>query len=126
MIHDQDILLRQIQILITGFSKLFNKEMPYTEASDPNNSALDSLHRRLIDLLNQNRFNEAENLLFEQIDTSKNNNFILALDFYSRLNGFTDEVLINNDYTRQEIKDGLEELSRLFGYGSVCNSIQAQ
>ena len=126
MIHQQDVLLRQIQILITGFSKLFDKEMPYTESSDPNNARLDTLHRRLIDLLNRNKFNEAENLLFEQIETDKNSYFTLALDFYSRLNSFTDEELNRNSYTREEIKEGLREISRLFGFESVYNSIQAQ
>ena len=126
MIHNQDTLMRQIQVLIQGLGKLLGRNETFNvETVEPNNNVkLDTLHRRLIDILNRNEFNEAENLLFEQIDTSENSNFILALDFYTRLNEFTDEALNINNYTREEIKDGLEEVSRLFGFESVYNSIQ--
>lgn len=126
MLYEKDYLLRQIQLLIQSLGKLLsrNDEDDY-ETSDPSNSIhLDTLHRRLIDLLAQNKFNEAENLLFEGIDTNEQKNFVLALDFYTRLNEFSDEILHKNNYTREEIKSGLEEVSRLFGFESIYNSIQ--
>ena len=44
----------------------------------------------------------------------------IALLFYSYLNDKTDEFLEANDFSRDEIRMGMEHVAGLFGLGSVA------
>ncbi len=68
----------------------------------------------MIILLEQGKINEAENLLFENLDTDNKRYMELALDFYERLNNFEDDFLEENNFSREEIEEGLKEIFKKF------------
>ena len=85
---NQDFFMRQIEILTEAFACLvFNKETSiHHEIRDEIKQAeTDILYLQLRSLVNDNKFNEAENLLFEMIDPHEKNHIIIALDFYEQL-----------------------------------------
>ena len=70
---------------------------------------------QLVKLIEQGRINEAEDLLFEGLNTESKTYLKLVLDFYRRLNDLDDEFLEENNFSREEIKQGLGELADKFG-----------
>ena len=59
--------------------------------------------------------NEAENLLFEEVDPADKQYLEMALAFYMYLNEFDDDFLYTNNYSREEIVDGINAISAEFG-----------
>jgi hypothetical protein len=70
-------------------------------------------------LITDSKINEAEDLLFESIDTFDSNYLLLALDFYARLNEYDDDDLKQCNFSREEIDDGLMEVKKLFGLNLI-------
>jgi hypothetical protein len=79
-------------------------------------SETDLLYLQLTSLVNDGRINEAENLLFEQIDTENKRYLELAIDFYSKLNDMSDKDLEKAGFTREEIDEGLKDVADNFGF----------
>ncbi len=68
----------------------------------------------MISLISQLKLNEAEDNLFEKVN---NNDLIymkVAIDFYDRLNKLSDEELEKANFTREEIKLGIEDILKLY------------
>lgn len=109
--------MKQIQSMIQLIAKVFFKKdtIKYEIVDETNITQTDLLHKELVGLLNSLRINEAENLLFERIRTNDLNYLAVALDFYRRINELNDEELEEADFSRDEIKSGLEEISKMFG-----------
>lgn len=109
--------MKQIQSMIQLIAKVFFKKdtIKYEIIDESNITQADLLHKELVGLLNSLRINEAENLLFERIRTNDLNYLAVALDFYRRINVLNDEELEEADFSRDEIKSGLEEISKMFG-----------
>lgn len=64
--------------------------------------------------LYEDKINEAEDLIFDSMHERHSKKvYEIALDFYKQLNQYSDEKLNNCDFSREEIKDGLEELKAL-------------
>jgi len=103
--------------MIQLIAKVFFKKdtIKYEIIDESNITQADLLHKELVGLLNSLRINEAENLLFERIRTNDLNYLAVALDFYRRINELNDEELEEADFSRDEIKSGLEEISKMFG-----------
>jgi len=68
-----------------------------------------------MELLADSKINEAEDLLFEEIDTNDINGLLLAFDFYFRLSEYDDSYLEQCNFSRDEVADGLMEVKKLFG-----------
>jgi hypothetical protein len=103
---------------ILGFAKLLAKikldrdTTDYRVSGDPET---DFLYFRLSEMLQNGLFNEAENLLFDEMDSGNANYLELAVDFYCRLNEMSDRDLEAGGFSREEIDDGLKETARIFG-----------
>ena len=70
----------------------------------------------LYKLVDDGKINLAENILFEKIENNHSYDLLeTGLDFYIYLNNKSDEFLEENNFSRQEIADGLEDLQRIFG-----------
>ncbi len=95
---------------------VFNKSTPLYEMENrETQTAGDLLHERLTRLLEELRFNEAEDLLFSKLEEHGITGLRAALDFYARLNEFDDETLAQNGFEREEIAQGLEDIKNMFG-----------
>ena len=117
IMFEQDYVMRMIKDLVKFFAKvLLNKETITYELSDNEKYAQsDDLHKELLSLVMIGKINEAENLLFERLDSKDMKYMELALDFYQRFNNLDDEFLEKNNFSREEIEEGLRGIAKQFG-----------
>lgn len=113
----QDWLMSQIEGMIKMIMRVFfKKDIPsYEIFNELNKTDADKLYSEIDNLLKLNKINEAENLLFEKINTYDINYLKIALEFYSRLNSLGDEQLQTGGFSRDEIKSGLDDIVASFG-----------
>ena len=114
--YHTDWLMRQIQMTTQVIARLvFNKDAPaYEIVEAERQTAADGLYTRLQVLLNSGRINEAENLLFSEIDETDLKYLMLAIDFYAELNKLSEEELERCDFSHEEIAEGLAQMKRMF------------
>ncbi|QQY78838.1 hypothetical protein EDD65_11113 [Keratinibaculum paraultunense] len=120
---EQDYIMRKIRNLVRFLARTFlNKdEVTYELPILEEYTKTDYIHKELIILLEQGKINKAENLLFENLDTDNKRYMELALDFYERLNNFEDDFLEENNFSREEIEEGLKEIFNKFKVPNFFN-----
>lgn len=112
--YEQDYVMRIIRDMIRFLAKvLLDKEEIGYERQNENYT--DYLHNQLLEFIEKGKINEAENLLWNNLDLKNKDHIVLALDFYTRLNDMSDEFLENNNFSREEIQMGLQEIAKRFG-----------
>lgn len=67
--------------------------------------------------------NEAENLLLEEIDAGSKEVYRTALSFYDHINDYDDEFLLQHNFSREEIRQGLIYISEHTGYASLVDAL---
>lgn len=114
--YHQDWIMRQITSFIHMIGKvLFKKDsVELNIHGESNSEKVHLLYERLINLINNLKVNEAEDLLFENIETDDLIYIKIAMDFYDKVNKLSDEELEEADFSREEIKLGLEDILRLY------------
>ena len=104
-------LVRAIAGLALGKSDI-DYELPASEEKD---LPVDRLYRRLQAMADAGDINDAENLLYEELDTGDKGYLEAALAFYMHLNQFGDEYLYTANYSREEIVEGINNVAAEFG-----------
>lgn len=124
--YQQDWLMRQIESITKMIAKfIFKKEViNYEIVEEPSFEGTNFLYKRLLDLLNDRKINEAENLLFYKLDKENSNYLLIGLDFYKRVNKYTDEELEALNFSREELKKGLEDLGKIYGVNPIFSLIE--
>jgi hypothetical protein len=144
---EQDYVMRLIKEMVRAILKLlFNidTESPTVELLE-NKEEKETLEN-LLDMVDAGKINEAENglydimsarepscshdwrtanadheALFHDIISAKDMNSLeIVLLFYSYLNDKTDDFLETNDFSRDEIKLGIENIVDRFGLSSIA------
>jgi hypothetical protein len=116
MFH-KDYLVRQIEAMTESIAcTILNKQATTIhEIQDIEKEIETDLLRALLhDLLGKHKINEAENVLFDMLDPDNHDHLLIANEFYKHLDSLTDENLEDADFTREEIKDGLNKVKALF------------
>ena len=118
-IHQKDWMIKQIEELIEFSSRIFWRRgfLSYAVNKD-NQTANDLLFIQINKLVDGNNICGAEDVLFSAYGGTNNPDFdylSVVLSFYSRLNGMTDDKLLNMDFSREEVYDGLNDMLRNFG-----------
>ena len=113
----QDWILRQIEMIGVVLARLlFGKDNPdYEIVEKAQLTDSDLLYLELTRLLDQGKINEAENYLYEELDPNRLGTLEVALAFYARLNDYDDAYLEAHCYSRQEIEEGLQAVTKQFG-----------
>lgn len=117
---EQDYVMRLIKEMVRAILKLlFNidTELPTAELLE-NKEEKETL-KNLLDMIDDGKINEAENRLYDLTSDTDMNSLEIALLFYSYLNDKTDDFLEENDFSRDEIKLGLENVTDSFGLSSI-------
>ncbi len=66
-------------------------------------------------LMGKKEYNKAEDILFEEIEKNKSEaNYKVAIDFYEELLEKNDEELLENNFSKEEVLQGLKDLKTLF------------
>ena len=118
---EQDYVMRLIKEMVRAILKLlFNidTESPTVELLE-NREEKETLEN-LLDIIDNGKINEAENSLYDLTSDADMNSLEIALLFYSYLNDKTDDFLEENDFSRDEIKLGLENVADRFGLSSIA------
>lgn len=113
----EDFIMRQIEAFARTLALLlFGKQTTvYELPAGQEETGADELHRRLLALLEQGQVNQAEDLLFESLDSGERRYLEVAIDFYTRLNEWGDDALEQAGFSREEVEQGLRACARLFG-----------
>lgn len=118
---EQDYVMRLITEMVRAILKLlFNidTESPTVELLE-NKEEKETLEN-LFDMIDDGKINEAENRLYDLTSDTDMNSLEIPLLFYSYLNDKTDDFLEENDFSRNEIKLGLENVTDSFGLSSIA------
>lgn len=121
IVFEQDYVMRLIKEMVRAILKLlFNidTESPTVELLE-NKEEMETLEN-LLDMIDDGKINEAENRLYDLTSDTDVNSLEIALLFYSYLNDKTDDFLEANDFSRDEIKLGLENVADNFGLSSIA------
>ncbi len=115
----EDYILRMIRDMGLMICRLLGlkTETPYKPQQFRLQKAGDEpdLSERLKNLADQGEIDRAETLLFEELDFSEPEQFLLALSFYQYLSGFSDARLELCGFSREEILEGLKDCAEKFG-----------
>lgn len=120
MMFEQDYVMRLIKEMVRVILKLLfhvDTESPTAELLE-NKEEKETLEN-LLDLIDAGKINEAENRLSDLVDGADRGSLEIALLFYSYLNDKSDEFLNENDFSREEIKLGMERVADVFGLSSM-------
>lgn len=117
--YQQDYILRQIELMANFIYKLlYGKDLISLtdEEYEVNGRTTDKLlPETLRQMAQQGNINDAEDLLFEQLETHHTaDDIAAAVEFYRLLAHFDDQLLEEADYTRAEIVEGLHEICNLY------------
>ena len=108
--------MRQLEMLISTIAGLaFGKDGrgdPWTEELDQEHAAL---AEKLTGLLRNGQMGKAEDMLFLELDTDDKRMLAVALDFYRQANSLSDDELEAQDFTREELLDGLRDVCERYG-----------
>ena len=84
------------------------------------------LYRRLKVMVQDGKVNEAENLLYDYLESDEERrrleNLKLALCFYDYVNRKNNEFLEDCSYSREEIREGICNVMRRYGYGELADT----
>lgn len=117
---EQDYIMRMIKELVRAILKLlFNIETESPTAELLEAKEEKAILESLLDMVDDGKINEAENRLCDLNDSGDISTSKISLLFYSYLNDKTDDFLISNDFSRDEIKSGLEKVAESLGLESV-------
>ena len=117
---EEDYIIRTIKEMVRTILKLLFHIDAKTPTSDILENEVEKKRlEKLIDMVNHGQINEAENELYDFLDGKDKKQLKLALLFYSHLNDKTDEFLEENQFSREEIKLGIGNVTRQFGLGSI-------
>lgn len=120
---EQDYIIRQLKEMIQAILKmLFN-----IDAKSPTTELLESqedkeLLESLLELADNGNISAAENRLYGLTDNNSSN-LKTALLFYSYLNDKTDEFLEANNFSREEIKSGINLLMNKYNLSDLASLI---
>ena len=122
MIEQKDYVMRIVHEWVRTLIKLiFNQDI---DKDDDDGISLEvmELYRKLLSMIDDGKINEAENILVDGLETGGQAYFEMALLFYEKLSGKTEEFLAEHDYSQEEVGDGLKYVVDYYGYGSLMDA----
>lgn len=116
---EQDYVMRHIKEMVRAILKLlFNIDMETPTVEVLENKEEKELLENLLGMIEDGYVNEAENCLYDLINNNRSS-LEGALLFYSYLNDKSDDFLETNNFSRDEIQFGIEQVMDRFGLSSI-------
>lgn len=128
MEYEKDYIMRLIrQIIQVLMEVIFNKDLSTYEMPSENVDLKgDGFLMKITALADSGKINEAENMLFEELDCGSGEAYETALIFYDHINSYEDDFLKRNDFSREEIRQGVEKVAEAMGYLSLIDALLKQ
>lgn len=118
MYYEQDYIMRLIKQVIRALIGILLNKKTLVEYDMPINrqqtTGEDPL-ARLIALADAGKICQAENELFDILESGSDMAYQTALMFYDHLNEYTDSFLEEHDFSREEIRQGVLEVAKRMG-----------
>ncbi len=116
MLIQQDWLMRQIEMMISTILRLAGIELSQEAAlPEEHRQSGSEWEEEVARLLEHGRLGKAEDLLFEHLEPGNREALAAALRFYRQANALTDAELEAQDFTREELLEGLEQAVKQYG-----------
>lgn len=118
MSYHQDWLMRQIEAISATLAYILTGKKPKQVTVEENQKTLsdtNQLYRQLLALVAEGKICEAENLLFAAMEEANPEVPDAAVGFYTDINRLSDEELEARNFSREEIKEGLQAVCRHYG-----------
>lgn len=121
---EQDYIMRLVHEIARVLAKiLFHIDSEtVSEELESRIEETDELEQ-LLHMVDNGQINEAENKLYDMLDAGAPNCIETAILFYSYLNEKSDEFLNENDYSRGEIKEGIEGVAARVGLSDLIETL---
>lgn len=74
-------------------------------------------------MVDRGEINEAENILLDGLDYAGREELAAAVRFYQYVGDKGEEFLRQNNYSEEEVLEGLTQLAKRAGYGEVCEML---
>jgi len=117
-LFEQDYVMRLIREMVRAILKfLFNIDTDSPSAELLKDSEKEQTFEELLNMVDDGFINEAENRIYEITEEGKKIDLEMALLFYTYLNDKSDKFLEEHNYSRDEIKAGLEDITARYGVG---------
>lgn len=119
---EEDYIMRQIhQILKVLVKVLFNVDSETISSSMIQDRETRETADYLLRKIDSGNINQAENELSELTENRTMNNLLAGIVFYSYLNEKDDDYLENNDFSRDEVEDGMKQLLSEYGLSDITD-----
>ncbi|MDE5588344.1 MAG: hypothetical protein K2J60_04270 [Acetatifactor sp.] len=120
---EQDYIMRLINEIVRAILKLLfgiDTASPTDELlmESEEKETLDNLY----DLVDAGKINEAEDMVYDLTETGEMAKLEIALLFYAYLNDKDDDFLEANDFSREEIKNGLTDIVSRYGLNGIVGT----
>lgn len=114
-----DYLMRQIEMMVQFIaSTILKKDKIIYDVipDDYGNISYDGeLYLNLMSKLKLGKINEAENMLFNAVENNPSNALLeTALGFYKTLGEMPDEFLEENNFSKDEVRQGLADIMKIY------------
>jgi hypothetical protein len=126
-LFEQDYIMRMIKEMVRAILKLlFNIDTDAPSAELLKDSEDAQTLDELLDMVDDGFINEAENRIYEITEQGNKTDLEIALLFYSYLNDKSDKFLEEHNYSRDEIKAGLKDITARYGVDSLAEMFLQQ
>ncbi len=126
MLQD-DYILRQIREMVRAVMKMLFQ----VDATELTPEVIEDTDARqvledLTELADNGKIDEAENQLYEITCDGDRQNLEIGLLFYYHLNGKEDEFLEANDFSREEIMMGIQDLAERYNLSGIAEAFRTE
>lgn len=118
LFDEKDYIMRMIKEMVRVlFSLMLGKKYVSVESEDiVKYEVSGNKLKDLLAMIDKGEINEAENILLSNLDYTNKDEVVAATFFYDYLSGKDDDFLLQNEYSKEEVLDGLKQLIKDAGY----------
>lgn len=127
MDFEKDFFMRMIQNMVRFLMQLVTgkSQFDYEIKDTINPTTCDDTYARIIAMADSGQINEAENLLYANLESENQDYLLMGISFYSHINDYSDDFLAAHSYTREEIETGIQNLAGEFGITGLDLLVQS-
>ena len=118
MAYHQDWLMRQIEAISATLAYILTGKKTHAATIDEEQQRQtggNTLAEKLLAMVSAGEICQGENLLYEAMEQNDPEATEAALLFYSAINQLSDQELLGHNFSRDEIKEGLEAVCTKYG-----------
>lgn len=122
---EKDYLMRMMKEAVSVlFSFLLGKTYVSVEQERLNHYEVSGQNLNgLLEKIDRGEINEAENILLDRLDYSNKHEVAAAALFYQYLSEKENAFLAQNNYSKEEVLDGLKQLMKEAGYDNLTDML---